>query len=388
MKFEDTTNKILRLITHAITGEVSAETLTKNAVQVCKEIMDADACSIFLIDESDNDRLIMKASCGYKNNLSNKAEYFRSKSKAAEKLGVTGWIAQTGKTFKTDHREQFKRCPEYSGKYDKRLWGVEIKKPCESFFGAPLQTSDKILGVLKVESQKKKFFNKQHEYLLQIIASIITSSLHNLMIIKSFHSLFEPIGKLPMTTTSLYNQLSKVCAMLVHAEACSIFIVNEKNRLVLRGDYGHTISLVDEVDNDHTYESGEGITGTVFQTGSPYDAQSKRVIESNPSHKGKLYESQWGKKHVCHSLYQFPIGKGSPRLGVVKVENKRGIDEKPIKVSGFSKSDKQILEILANSVVPLIATGQMKETIERELGKVPIDKIFSRDLLTGVLNLK
>ncbi|MFQ6115340.1 MAG: GAF domain-containing protein, partial [bacterium] len=180
MKVKDIKDITARLhqMAETITGRLLIEDLTKKTVEVCKDIMGADACSIFLIDDKEPDRLIMKASYGYPNDLSNKAEYRLRRDKPNKKLGVTAWIAITGNTFQTKTREEFSKCPEYSGgKYDEQLWGIKGKLRCESFFGAPLKTSDRILGVLKVESARRSYFSKEYKYVLQIIASMITSSL-------------------------------------------------------------------------------------------------------------------------------------------------------------------------------------------------------------------
>lgn len=395
MKIEDITAK-LHLMAEAITGRLVIEDLTKRAVEVCKDIMGADACSIFLIDDNEPDRLIMKASCGYTNDLSNKAEYMLRRDKPNKKLGVTAWIAMEGETFQTRAREDFGDCLEYNGgKYDEELWGTEDRLRCESFFGTPLKTSDRIFGVLKVESARRNYFSKEHEYILQIIASMITSSLQNLKVIKLFHSLFKIIGGFPTEAEKLYGYLARSCAELVHAETCSIFILNERGKLVLRGDYGYDISLVDEEDDEYSYTLGEGVTGTVFLTGESSFVSSKKEVESLPAHKGKLYQKQWKEEHDCHSWYQFPIGKCYPPLGVMKVENKLGIDGKPIEEGGFNESERQILEILANSAVPLIVAGEIKareDIAVRLLDRIGyttnIDEIFSSDLLNQIEEIK
>ncbi|HEC67012.1 MAG TPA: GAF domain-containing protein [bacterium] len=395
MKIKNITEKLHRMA-EAITGSLLIEDLTKEAVEVCKDIMGADACSIFLIDDKEPDRLIMRASCGYANDLSDIAEYMLCRDEQNKKLGVTAWIAITGNTLQTETREEFRKCPEYcGGKYDKELWGAKDKLRCESFFGAPLKAWDRIFGVLKVESGREGYFQKEDKDILQIIASMITSSIQNLTVIKLFHSLFKIIGEYPTETKTLYGYLANVCAKLVNAEACSIFIPNEKGRLVLRGDYGHDIPLVDKEDDEYTYALGEGVTGIVFQTGKPSSVSSKEEVESHPEHKSKLYQIQWKDKHVCCSWYQFPLGKHKPYSGVMKIENKLGIAGKPIEKGGFKESEKQILEILANSVVPLIVAGEIKEMKDRavslldEIGYTTnIDEIFSPDLLNKIEETK
>ena len=212
-------------------------------------------------------------------------------------------------------------------------------------------------------------------------------------IIESLHSLFEDVGEHPTDTKKLYNHLAKVCSELVHAEACSIFISNERGRLMMRGDHGHDFSFVDSDKDEDSYTPGEGVTGVVFQTGKPSSVSSKEEVVSYPGHKNKLYPRQWkdGVDHICHSWYQFPLGKSKPPLGVMKIENKLGSNEKPLENGGFNESEKQILEIVANSIVPLIILKKTKEDMDRIIQALHsigvttnIDDIYSPVLLDKI----
>jgi transcriptional regulator with GAF, ATPase, and Fis domain len=400
VKAEEITNR-LQQVSRAINGRLIVEDLARKVVEVCKEVMDADACSVFLIDGENEERLIMKASVGYLNDLSKRArsgEYMLRKSPPYDKIGVTAWIAVTGETFRVRSRQEFSKCVAYSGgKYDEELWGTRNKLKCESFCGTPLKTEDRIFGILKVESSRKNHFEKEQEFILQIIASMITSAIQNLTVIKSFHSLYKNIGQFPADTKKLYNSLAKTCADLVHAEACSLFILNDKGRLVMRGDYGHDYSFVDNEEDEYTYASGKGVTGTVFQTGKSSSVSSKDKVETYPKHESKLYPKQWrdGKKHICHSWYQFCLGQPPSSLGVMKVENKIGFNGKPIKKGGFAETEKQILEILANSIMQVISAGKERRSKEQAVAALQqigftsnINDIFSPDLLAQIENLQ
>jgi hypothetical protein len=397
MKIEEITKK-LHQVAKAMTGRLLIQDLALEAVTVCKEVIGADACSMFLIDEKNRNRLFMVASVGYPHDLSNKAEYIIGKTINEKKLGVTGWIAKTGNPVQVAKRQEFKQCPGYfGGKYDMKLWGKQNKAICESFYGAPLKTSDRIFGVLKVESKTPNFFKEKNRFVLEIIAAMITSQLKNLMIIRLFHSLSEVIGKSPAETYKLYSHFAKTCAELVNAESSSLFILNEKGRLVLRGDYGHDHSFVDKEEEKYTYPPDKGVTGQVFTSGNPSSVESQNEVQTHPKRVNKLYPKQWknGENHICHSWYQFCIGRPPSALGVMKVENKIGIDGKPIQKGGFSQSEKQILEILANSVIPIIIAGKEKAkkdlalSVLDNMGKtIDIDKIFSPDLLEQIGSLK
>ena len=396
MRVKDITTK-LNQVAQAITGRLLIEDLVCQVNKACQEVMGADASSIFLVDGEKEDYLIMKASAGYRHDLSNKAKYRLREIRKGEKLGVTAWIAITGRTFRVNNRREFNKCPQYfGGKYDERLWGKNGGRKCESFCGVPLRAEDRIFGVLKVESNQPNQFSRDHELILQTIASMVTSALQNVTAIRSLHSLFDIIGKHPGDSEKLYNFFAKTCAQLVHTEACSIFVPNEKGRLVMRGDYGHDISYVNDERDEFSYAPGEGVTGTVFQSGISSSVKSKEEVEAHPKHESKLYPKQWkdGIKHICHSWYQFCLGQPPSPLGVMKVENKLGFNGKAIEKGGFNKTEEQILEILANSVIQVVNAGKEREAKEQAVDALyrvgfasNINDIFSPELLSQIEEL-
>jgi hypothetical protein len=382
----------LHKVSQAITGRINEDDLARKVVEVCKKVMRADACAVFLKHHSEN-QLIMRASQGYPKDLSKStgAPYPLKPSTTKEKLGVTAGIYLTGKTFRVKKHADFYNNDFYGGgKYDKQLWGKDNKAKCESFCGVPLKIEDRAFGVLKVESIQKDYFTKDDERILEIIASMITSALLNLKVIDSLRTLFKSIGESPDKTAEHYKKLAETCANLVNAESCSIFVPNEKERLVMRGAFGYDKEFIDNEDDKNTYASGEGRTGEVFRTGKEDSVSSKGEVKKDPKRKDKLYWRQWkdGKRHICHSWYQFCLGQPPSAMGVMKVENKLSFDRKPIKGGGFSKTDKDILQILANSAIQVITKKKAFDELNKAGVPVSIDEIFSPSLLKGIKALK
>lgn len=220
-------------------------------------------------------------------------------------------------------------------------------------------------------------------------------------LIRILHKLFELIGKTPRNPAEHYGEVAKACADLVNGETCSIWLWDRRSdRLFLCGEHGYNDRgtkgwKLGKLD-DFVYGPGEGVTGRVFESGVPSSANRASEVPNKPGHRGLLYKKLWGRKHECHSWYQFPLGSG-PRIGVMKVENKLDADKKPITTLGFSKKEERILELLANSAVPIIYwSTELFEMVEqsRKTGPVAgleytssIYDIFSKELLDSIYDI-
>ena len=209
--------------------------------------------------------------------------------------------------------------------------------------------------------------------------------------INSLVSLLDDLRSESFRNQEPYNNVCEKLAKLTKAESSSIFILKpEINRLVMRGDYGYKKTFVNCEETDCTYEPGEGVTGTVFETGMPNKASTAEEVRNAPGHKSKLYEAQWKGEHVCHSWFQFPIKDMNDRpIAVMKIENK--LDDsrkpKPKESGGFEDDETKMLVIVANLIVPFIWVNQTRDTvvqIERtsNIGHTSdIYGIFTRDII-------
>jgi len=162
-------------ISKAIVGRFQLDDLLNVTVTTLAQILHADACSVFLIDE--DGILRIKAGEGYSARLVGTAEYELGE-------GVTGTIAKEDRIIRTTQKGRHRDLPYWKGKYD-HVQLPDDREKCVSFFGAPLRVKERVIGVLKVENKKEdgKFaqaFTKQDEELLEILANIIAVAIENL----------------------------------------------------------------------------------------------------------------------------------------------------------------------------------------------------------------
>jgi hypothetical protein len=371
-------------LANAIEGCWQKDDYAKQALNICMAIMDADICSIYLVDWKSS-LLNLYAHEGYKGKFKDKSiQYNLKRLNPEHKLGVTGHIGFSGNEFLANSHADFTNCPEYDGgNFDHLFHGKTNGNKIQSFYGVPLKVSNTIIGVLKVESYKENHFSQNKRHLLSIANSMISSSLYSSFIIEQIHDLYEKLGNVTKTGNNPYNLLAETCARLVAAEACTIFLINNSDRLVIRGDYGHKVSLVNDDSFEATYGPGEGQTWKTFEDDRPNSVKSNYEVETSEYRKNKIYEKQWDGEHTCYSWYQFPVGIGKvgsdtrEKLGLMKVENKLGPNHQPIEDEGFSNQDESILQIFANTAIPLIANMRDQQSIADELQSLGLSSKFS-----------
>ncbi len=220
----------------------------------------------------------------------------------------------------------------------------------------------------------------------------MSTSTESERLIKELHGLFALIAKSPDNPARHYGEVAKVCAKLVDAETCSIWLLNRRtNELALCGEHGYndrgTRGCAVGEQRKFVYgPADKGVTRHVYDTGEASRLRSAAELVDMPNHHGYLYKELWGgDDHKCHSWYQFPV-KSSRALGVMKVENKLDESRNPVSEGGFSEEDEQILELIANSAVTIFDfSTELFQMVDPALARTSeIYNIFSRDLLDSL----
>lgn len=259
----------IQQIANVTVGEFDIKKLAQQVVETLTRIINAEASSIFLLDEEKR-LLKMIAGTGYWTSLVDKATY-----QVGE--GCTGTIA-TGKVIITRMDEDHSKThPEWKGKYDKEQWGNSGEK-CWSFLGVPLKFKDRIVGVLKVENKKEGDnyvdFTLQDQRIVEILASHIAAVIENtklyegqqLTIINTLDEVakgIQGLNEINIIDAQLDEVLRRIvegALKLLNAKFCHLRLL-EGEELIIRA-----ITGVEEWKRTVT-KVGEGITGMVVKTG-------------------------------------------------------------------------------------------------------------------------
>jgi signal transduction histidine kinase len=360
----DALTQALHEITTALLGKVRLSELGEGIVEKSAEILNAEAASLFLIERAKDgkEKMRMKAGYGPSGELVDKAEYEKGE-------GVTGIIWERGTPINSHFEDIKKYQGKYGkkGKYDSTQWK---KSKFSSLYCVPLKIGDEVVGVLKVENRKGSpgYFTPQDEQILEIFASLFALEIENARlkeeeskeIIDALYKISSVLaGKIDLTP--LLNRIVETSAKILKAEACSLFLADENKQLLkMKAGVGYSRNLVDVA----VYKRGEGITGSIWETGRPFRGRSPKEHKANPAWRGKYDEQQWTGGMKFKSFFGVPLKVEDRVLGVLKVEN-RVLDESHPE-DYFTVRDEQMLEILASTIALVIDLEQTQgELIER-----------------------
>ena len=357
-------------LSDALAGSRDMPTLMDRIVERIADVLHVDAASLYLADDSGTE-LVIQAAAGYQEPLVEK------KVKYKWGQGVTGTIAATRKPVVAQSLEELRQIGgALSGTYDEYHKGHQ--QP-QSFYGLPLVVSDQpqAIGVLKVESTRRRFFSGEDRVLIGMMANVIATVVYNVQQSeRRLHefsvSLRELSGVLAGSRdmpTLMDNVVEKIADVL-HVDAASLYLADSSaTELVIQAAAGYQKPLVER---KVKYAWGQGVTGTIAAKREPVQAQSLEELRRiGRSLKGTYDEYHVGQQ-LPQSFYGLPlIVSDQPQaIGVLKVES--------YKQRFFSNEDQLLIGIMANVVATVVYNAQQSEQRLREFS-------VSLEELSGVL---
>lgn len=148
----------------AVTSSLHRDEVLHLVMNKAKELLDAEAASIFLLDEA-TDELVLVVST----NLSEKA---KTEIRFPKGLGIAGWVAQFGEPVMTSDIGRDPRF--YTGVQEKTGFHTT------SYLCVPLKTKDKVIGTAQVLNRKEgDIFNDTDLHIMEGFARQATIALEN-----------------------------------------------------------------------------------------------------------------------------------------------------------------------------------------------------------------
>jgi threonine dehydrogenase-like Zn-dependent dehydrogenase/transcriptional regulator with GAF, ATPase, and Fis domain len=315
--------------------------------QICEfsnNALQANACSIFLVDPIDRTKAKQIAGTGYQQKFIDVAEFTIIDSDKVnedpksenEKLGITGWILSTGKPLLIRNSNDLYQHPHHLGKYDEDKSSRKI----QAFIGVPIwDIHQKLIGVIKAEIEceaKSDGFSEQDESSLIKIAKGIALCLeyYNLSqegkvwdAIKAWA--LDVIGIASSEESDLPSFIQSMVVLLnsiANAESCSIFLSDaDGNYLTQYGGCGYQTNgnmirsyrMPTEDRSDY-----EGLTTFIASDKKLFYIKSHAELIRHPAWRGKFDVQNFGEEQIrCEGLLGIPLIAGIDVLGVVKIEN-------------------------------------------------------------------
>ena len=380
----------LRILAASLVGGGGFHQLLERVVTTTAKVLEAQAASLYLINE-DTSRLEIRAAAGYHEPL------LRHGASYELGEGTTGWIAQTGKTFKANSLNELHTRTPWKGKHK----GLQENREPAAFLGIPLKIVDRIssqeqvIGVLKLEDRDEQpphprsVFSDEDVRLGEMMANVIATVVYNTQLSeKSLRELSTNLGRLSSVLAgsqdmrTLMDNIVNTIAEVLQVDAATLYLADDKSqRLVVQAAYGYQKPLVAA---KAFYEWGEGVTGLIAQTNRPFQANTLEVLrKEGGSEKGKYDDLQEGKRPT--SFYGLPLnveGRDKP-IGVLKVES---LVKRP-----FTGEDVLLIEMMGNVIATVVYNAQLSEKRSRELstnlGRLSSALAGSQDMRTLMDNI-
>lgn len=373
--------------------------------QVVAAAMRADACGIYLIDEIDPTRrtLTQRAGCGSQEPLQGIRSYpFPSPEEIehpTRKLGLTAWIAATGKSVLARNNDELRAHPHHLGQFDKWNFPTGSGTQCGAFLGVPLRIGGRLIGVLKVENESivgipdlRDFpldAQRRFDLLAQDVALAIVRLQEERLparyqVIRAAEPTIFGILQGGMDVHTLAEKVVRGTAALFKARACALFL-KEGDRLIqphwaavgwaTRGPEVREYLLEDSqqiIENPARREDRVGLTVWIAATRKKFTARSNVELRMHPHHKGLFDEFNFDRAsgEVCESFMGVPLVVNDRLVGVLKVETK----QKPVTVEDddgrvheeeavtyFNEQDELVFDLIANSAAIAIENARFSE---------------------------
>jgi GAF domain-containing protein len=404
------------VIAEAVATEGELDAFLDIVVQVTAAATEADSCAVFLIDES-NQTLTQRAGCGSQvlrrvirsYRLPN-VDQLRSctdveacnpptccnqcDTPREQRVGITAWVAATGKSFNACNLEELRRHCHHRGEYDRPNY-FEGDQECGAWLGVPLLVGGTIIGVLKTENVEKKgepsgrYFTPEIQQRFDVLAQDIALSIRRLQIqsparyqvIKEAMPTILVILQGGLDVRALVEKVVKETAKLFDARACALFL-KEGNQLIQppwaavgyalqsTGEGAavrrYTLVTPDQIVDASTSEQKVGLTVWIAVKQEKFTAKSNLELISHPHHKGfyDIVNFDVAKGERCESFMGIPLLAGKELVGVLKVETKQKEvgAEKNKEYAYFNEQDELVFELIANSAAIAIQNARLLES--------------------------
>ncbi len=337
----------------------------------------AEKCALFLVDSSKKSLVLERISGDVNfNKIKDVATYDLASASDAQG-GVTPWVLFRKKSFNAKSFQELIDNSEghWKGNWDTPMYGScdEAERKFKCLYMVPLIVDNKSIGVLKYENciHDKNFFDDNDERLIDMIAVLITNLVISQRVERSRYDKMLPIISSALVAhfdkPSFYEELLERCQLILSAEFCSLFLLDDRKNLFLKSIVG-----VDDKKKEKLkgfaysdYTNAKGLTPWILTREMSYNIRSYPDLKSKSQHKGCWDEIVYDNEpeNKFKSLYSIPLIIDKEHIGVFKVENKS------IPPYYFTESDELLFDLIGRLIAIGVKYEKTRE-MEQYLGKM------------------
>lgn len=305
----------------------------------------------------------------------------------SRRVGLTAWIAATGKTFHARNFQELSNHCHHRGNYDE--WNFEKGTTCGAFLGIPLHVGGSIIGVIKVENtanvhlEDSRDFSPEAQQQFEILAQDIALAIQRLQrqiparyrIIQEAQETLLEILRGGLELPELVEKVVVDTQNLFKAGACALFL-KEGNKLVQRAARGwaelgpktreYELVAANQIKQaPASRDEKVGLTVWIGSMQEKFTARSNTELRMHPHHRGTFDPYNFKAGDQCESFMGFPMvieqdGRNE-LVGVLKVETKKKVVVYVDEVTYFSELDEIAFGLIARSAAIAIRNTRLQE---------------------------
>ncbi len=320
--------QVSKVIHSTLESQEALQLIVSEAVRV----MHASSGSLVLINPTSNFLEIHAAQ-----NLSSAAR--KLKLRVGE--GITGWVAQVGKSARVGDVTQ-----------DKRY--VSVRTGVRSELAVPLEVRGEVRGVINVDSDRHDAFSEADQELLQELAALAATVIHNTWLYEQLRlkvMLFESLSSVSRTINSTLNvdealrAITKEACELMRARMCSLMLLDDSGTwLDLRASFGAGDAYIKKP----RLAVEDSLLGVVVR-------RKKSQQVANVQSDSRYQNVELARRENLVSLLSVPLIFSDQAIGTLNVYTARSYN--------FSNEEKKILSALAELSAIAIEKARLYERI-------------------------
>jgi len=323
---------LLYQVSNVIHSTLDSQEALQLIVSEAVRVMRASSGSLALINPSNNLLEIHAAQ-----NLSSVAR--KLKLRVGE--GITGWVAQTGKTVRLGDVTQ-----------DKRY--VSVRTGIRSELAVPLEVRGELRGVINVDSDRVDAFSAEDQELLQELAVQAAIVIHNTWLYEQLRlklMLFESLSSVSRAISSTLNvdealrTITREACDLMRARMCSLMLLDEEGEwLDLRASHGAGEAYI----NKPRLSVHESLIGVVVRRKKPLQVADVQTDT-------RYQNVELARRESLVSLLSVPLIFAGQSIGALSVYTQRPYT--------FSNEEIRILTALAELSAIAIEKARLYERV-------------------------
>ncbi len=331
---------ILQQATRTIWGTLDVELVLKHIIEVTKEVAEADAVLLYLLDP-DGEHLVLRASSAAHPDLVGNLRL-----KVGE--GVTGWAARAKEPVAiAEHARKDKRFKFFPGLPEDES---------EAFLAVPILRRGKLVGVVNSHRRRAHAWDADTIDLIATITQQVGGAIENALLYEETRKRAEQLDMISKLSGAVVSgsYLDEILQLIVSLTAnqmrsriCSLMLLNEEaGELVIAA----TQSLSEGYRNKPPIKVGQSISGLAVRDRKP-------LVVSDVQADARYAYPDVAKAEGLRSLLCVPMMIQDRSLGVLNVYT--------TELRRFSAEDVQLLQTIANqAAVAIQNTRLLTETLK------------------------